>query len=55
MVNKVRESVHEKYMRIKKLYDEEETEKSSIDRILNYIDNSSREMLYSVLDEKSIK
>lgn len=55
MVNKVRESVHEKYMRIKKLYDEEETKKSSIDRILNYIDNSSREMLYSVLDEKSIK
>ena len=55
MVDKVRESVHEKYMRIKKLHDEEETKKSAIDRILNYIDNCSREMLYSVLDEKIIK
>lgn len=55
MYNKLKESVHEKYMRIKKLYDEEEIKKSSIDRIINYIDNCVREMLYSVLDKSNIK
>ncbi len=55
MSNKIKESVHEKYIRIKKLHDEEEIKKSSIDRILNYIDNCVREMLYSVLDKDNIK